>query len=234
MLSESGIDCSVAEDRMREIKVCTTVAFEENSNVALKELKGIIDGSAEKSRDIDSIDRCLEVKFDWAENNFVIDKMNGVHGLTRNPEKIEFNISTKASNWREFLKSQFAHEYAHTVFMAPLDLKYESNIENWRHIMLEAHGQIFAEKAYPEIDPEWRIKFSKQEISEKWPEIREILGTEIFTESIFNSDKHHPWFGYSLAYRIGQKLLEKYEITDFHELEKEDVIKTGDQLFKEN
>ncbi|MEF8880628.1 MAG: DUF2268 domain-containing putative Zn-dependent protease [Candidatus Nanohaloarchaea archaeon] len=157
--------------------------------------------------------------------------MHGIHGLTRNPENIEFNISTETSDWRKFLKSQFTHEYAHTVFMAPLGLKYESNIENWQHIMLEAHGQIFAEQAYPDIRPNWRTIFSEKEISEEWSEIRNILGTKIFTESIFNSDEFHPWFGYSLSFKIGQKLLEEHELEDFPELEKEDVVEAGNKLF---
>lgn len=129
---------------MRNLEVKTTNEFISNSDLAIESLKEIIDDTARRASKIDEIDRPLEVKFDWADSKFVKEKMNGVHGLTRNPEKIEFKLSTETSNWKPFLKSQFAHELAHTIFMAPLDLKYESNIENWRHVLLEAHGQLFA------------------------------------------------------------------------------------------
>lgn len=217
--------------KIRELEICNTEEFREKSKQDIEKIKSILEEAARKSHEIDSIDRPLEVEIEWASNSFVIDNMHGVHGLTRNPEKIEFNISTESSEWKPFLKSQFAHEYGHTVFMAPLGLEYESNIENWRHVMLEAHGQIFAEKAYPEIEPEWRTKFTKEQISEKWPKMKELLGEKIFSESIFKSEKFHPWLGYSLSYYIGKELATEHDLKDFPELEKDDVVQAGNKLF---
>lgn len=57
------------------------------------------------------------------------------------------------------------------------------------------------------------------------------MSTEIFTNSIFNSDEFHPWLGYSLAYYIGKELIKKNELSEFSELEKEDVVEAGNKLF---
>ena len=216
---------------MRELKLSYTEDFRNSFGKDFSILEELINHALENSYELDPIDTSLEVEFDSVKNKFVIENMHGVHGLTRNSERIEFDLSSEPEDWEEYFKSQFAHEYAHTIFMSYENLKYESNIENWKHILLEAHGQHFAKKAYPEINPEWRTKFSKKEIEEKWPEIREKLNTKIFTESIFNSEELHPWFGYSIAYYIGQELLQDNDLNTLPKLEKEDVINSGDKTF---
>jgi len=217
---------------MRDLAVRTSESFESKSDVSQEFLREIILKACKRCWKIDKLRRPLMVEFEPIENSYVLEKMNGVHGRTRNAEKMEFNLSTKPDNWKPFLKAQFAHEYGHTVFIDPLGLKYESNIENWRHVLLEAHGQHFAEKVYPEIRPAWRTKFTENELSEKWPKIKPKMGTKIFTESIFKSGEFHPWLGYSLAYYIGQELLKQHNLDELPALEKEKIIEAGDQIFK--
>lgn len=217
---------------MKNVKLKYTDDFKEEFGEDLEVLEKLVNQALKISHELDKLNRPLEIEFDNVENKFVLEKMHGVHGLTRNPEKIEFNLSSEPEDWKSFFKSQLAHEYAHTVFMSYEDLEYESNIENWKHILLEAHGQLFAQKAFPDLIPEWRTKFSRTEIGESWPEIRKKLDIKIFTESIFNSEDYHPWFGYSLSYHIGEELIENSELKEIPHLKKEDVIRAGDRIFK--
>lgn len=219
---------------MRELEITYTEDFKESFGDDFEILEKLVDEVLEKSHRLDKIDRPLNIEFDVSEKDFVTEKMHGVHGLTRNPERIEFNLSSRPDDWKTFFKSQLAHEYAHTVFMSYEDLEYESNIENWKHILLEAHGQLFAQKVFSDVRPEWRTKFSRTEIRKEWAEIRKKLDIKIFTESIFNSEDYHPWFGYSLSFYIGKELIEKNDLKDFPLLKKEDVIEAGDQIFEKD
>ncbi|MFB6100212.1 MAG: DUF2268 domain-containing putative Zn-dependent protease, partial [Candidatus Nanohalobium sp.] len=154
------------------------------------------------------------MEIDRTEKEFYVENKNGVHGRTRSAEKIEMYLNTSVDGWQEMLKTQFSHEYGHTYFSLITGLKYESDIENWRHFLLEAHGQHFSEKVYPEIEVDWRTRISREEASEKWPEIRPEMGEKLSTTRIVGSRDYPVYFGYSLSYYIGTELLKKHELDE--------------------
>lgn len=205
--------------------------FREN-NIEAEEVRRTIFEAEKRAEEISSTEKDLKIELSWTESDFVVENMHGVHGRTLSSTEIEYNLNTDTEEWRRFLKSQHTHEYAHTIFFVEKGLDYHSNIENWRHVLLEAHSQIFAEKSYPEIRPEWRTKFSEKELAEKWFELRSLMEKKLSDESIFHAERYHSWLGYSLSYYIGRKLMGDHEVEEFPGLEKEDVVEAGNKLFE--
>ena len=195
------------------------------------QVEALVEEAEERSEEIDLIDEELEVETDWTESEFIVSKMKGVRGRTESATKIKLWINTETEEWKQALKSQFPHEDAHTVFFYRRGLDIDSNIENWRHILLEAHSQHFSEKAYPRFDAPWRTKFSEKEISESWTEIERLMDVKVFEEAFFDPDERPPWLPYSVSYRIGSELLKHHMITELPDLGEEEVAEAGNRLF---
>lgn len=216
---------------MRDLDIEFSEKFTEKSG-SVDEVETIISKTEEECGKIQEMDSDLEVEVEWTEKEFYLETAGGVHGRTKSAEKIEIKLNTNIKGWQEMLKTQFSHEYGHTYFFELTEFKYESNIENWRHFLLEAHGQHFSEKVYRESNPRWRKEVSREEVTEKWPEIRHKMSEKIFSTKVIGSRDYPLFFGYSTAYYIGERLLEKgHNLENFPELGKEQVISAGNELF---
>jgi len=155
--------------------------FEKNSECKDR-VKEILFNTLERCKELQQTKDPLLVDFDWTEKDFTLKESDGVHGRTISSEKIEIEINTEVEGWQDRLRNQFSHEYAHKYFFEVTGFKYESDIENWRHILLEAHGEHFSQKAYPEINAYWRTHIPKKKISKKWAEIKPLMNQNIFSE----------------------------------------------------
>lgn len=146
----------------------------------------------------------------WTSQDFVIEEMGGSTGKAINPSRMEVKFNSKAEDWRANLKSTTVHEYVHTWF-------FEKNNGRskimWHHIIEEALTQHFSKELVPEADHRKSTRFSKEEIAEYWPQIKEKeiekTGTDFYKPLFINrgNSEYPNWLGYSMSYLIGQQIL---------------------------
>jgi uncharacterized protein YjaZ len=176
----------------------------------------------------------IRVEIEDKEDDFIRSKMNGVMGVPRGESKLELIIDSRNGDWEQYLPAMVAHEYAHTYYSEKWGQRFIDY--KWRHLLQEAHSQNFAEKVYPNIKAPMREHIPQEKVSELWPEIRdEWLDRESVGQGdpLFHGTGKFPdWLGYSLAYYLGKELMESgYELEEFPELGKEEVVKAGEKLF---
>lgn len=195
--------------------------------------KQVLKGLELISEDLKKEDE-LDIDVAWTSQNFVVEKMGGSTGKAINSCWLQLKFNSNADNWKVNLKSTTIHEYVHTWFFEKKDGR--SKIM-WPHIIEEALTQHYSKELVPEANHKKSLKFSKDEIAEYWPQIKEKeiekTGTDYYKPLFINQgNAEYPnWLGYSLSYLIGQELLKEHRPEDFPELEKEDVIEAGDQIF---
>lgn len=175
----------------------------------------------------------LDVDLGWTSQEFVVEEMGGATGMTFNPERMELKFNSGAENWRKNLEATAIHEYVHTWHYEKIGGRAKVM---WRYVISEALTQHFEEKRVPEADHRKQHKFSKDEIAEHWSRIKkEQFGRQDskISKPLFVSrgEEYPNWLGYSMSYLIGKELLKEHDPEEFPELEKKDVIKTGDELF---
>ena len=180
----------------------------------------------------------LDVDVGWNSSDFVVNKMKGTSGKSYGPDRIRILFNSNAENWEKNIQGSAVHEYTHSWFYEKIGGLVE---EEWRYILDEALTQNMTEKLVPEAEEPWRTKFSKEEIAEYWPKIKEEeldKKREGWPDPLFISrdDKgEYPnWLGYSLAYQIGKELLKEYTPEEIIKLRKEDVIEVGDRIFRKD
>lgn len=207
----------------------------------MKEAKELVSEALEKAEKHLPRDNDYTVSISWTEQEFVIERMDGTTGRAHSAKFFEIEFNTSAEKWKEAIKSTAVHEYAHTRHY---EKRYDSEGRNnivWQYVIDEALTQNFAEKVFDHA-PDHREEHSKEKIADYWPKIRDQeLDREFddiarpYSLYINKSDEGYPnWLGYSLSYYIGQKLLEEHDLEDFPQLEKQDVIEAGDELFHES
>lgn len=173
----------------------------------------------------------LEVELGWTGDKYAKEKLGGVSGFTHSPTRIEIKFNTEPENWKEYLKAATAHEYGHTLFF---EEHGEDIVFNWQDVLFEAHSQHFAEKIFPNIEVPWREKYSEEKLAENWESLKEVLNKEIDPDRslMYGRGSFPEWIGYSLSYRIGEKLLKGHELEELPNLKRSDVLEAGDELFE--
>lgn len=176
------------------------------------------------------------VALGWTEKEFTIKEMNGASGYALYPNILDIDFNSNAENWKSSLEATTFHEYAHIWDYEQRGRKWDAR---WEYVLGEALTQKFAEQN-AEYESPWRTKHGKEVISGYWPKIRdEELDKEYQADGgndplfINAGDAEYPnWLGYSLSYQLGNKLLQQgYELQEFPEIEKEELIKAGDELY---
>lgn len=207
------------------------------SKSELEEAKEITREAIEKASNKLDFNTNPDVALGYTYKPIIVDKLGGASGETFNDAKIDIRFNTMPENWRANLKRTTAHEYAHTQFFDENPLKHSDTL--WKVILGEAHSTNLAEKCFPEARPATIKSVDKKDLGDYWPEVKERISEELgWNNEIFFSDFYNHdipmYYGYSLAFHIGQKLLENHKLRKFPELEKEDVIESGDQMFNKD
>jgi uncharacterized protein YjaZ len=196
----------------------------------LREARQMVEGAMEAFKALVDKDGDIAVYLGWTSEEFVEDKLGGVSGTTLSKEEIVIEINSRAEDWEENLERVVAHEFAHTVFLE--SFKQDELVFNWQNVLFEAHAQHFAEEIFSQGINDWKNAVSEEELKELWPEVKESLSEENQYEKLFfGGENFPPWMGYTVAWRIGQKLLEKHELEDFPDLKRSHVIEAGDEIF---
>lgn len=201
------------------------------SEQELRKARELVQGALEASKTVGEKEEELDVELGWTGEEYVKEKMDGVAGFTHSDGRTEINFNTGPERWKEMLKSAVAHEFAHSWFFEKRPREELSF--NWQDIIFEAHSQHFAEKVFPGIETPWRKRYSREEVEDYWPDLKQELNREIDRQRtlFFGSEEFPEWIGYSLAYLVGGKLLEEHGLEDLPGLKRSDVIEAGDELF---
>lgn len=200
----------------------------------LKEAQEIVEKAIENTSRAFGVETDPKIALGYTHDNFTIDTLGGVSGETFNQRKIDITFNSEPTTWKDNLRRTLAHEYAHTQFFQKHPRQRDDPL--WKVILGEAQSTNLAEKCYPKAEPPTIKAVNNEKLKEYWPNVRERMSDEMgWNNEIFFSDFYNydipMYYGYSLAFQIGQKLLEKHKLEDFPELGKDDVIEAGNKLF---
>lgn len=143
------------------------------------------------------------------EDNFVINKMEGVSGVTYNDKDIFIQIGTSFSE--NMLKYVVAHEYHHAInILANGEMALYTVLDR---ILFEGKADSFARIVYPDISSPWREPLSEESTAIVLEELRKNANsTSIKIYKNFfngNSAKGIPlWSDYKVGYQITQSYIE--------------------------
>ena len=201
----------------------------------LKKAKRLAEKGIEKAQGELPKNEEVKVGFSWTEEPFALENMNGVSGKSFGSHYFHVSFNSDVKMWKKALIGTAIHEYGHTYFYENIEQDYSEVL--WRYILDEALTQNLTKKLAPESPEPWRTAHSIEEIAQYWPEIKEQLDREVNHPDplyINKDDEGFPnWLGYSLSFRIGQKILEDYNLEEFPNLDKQHVVKAGNKLFDE-
>lgn len=143
------------------------------------------------------------------EDKFVIEKMNGVSGVTYNDKDIFIQIDISFSE--DMLKYVIAHEYHHAInILANGEMAFYNVLDR---ILFEGKADSFARIVYPEVSAPWTKPLSEESTAIVLEELRENAdSTSIKIYKDFfngNSAKGIPlWSDYKVGYQITQSYIE--------------------------
>lgn len=201
----------------------------------LKEANEIVEQAIKKASTTLEIKTNPKIALGYTHDNFTIDTLGGVSGETFNDEKIDINFNSEPHSWKDNLRRTSAHEYAHTQFFQTNPRRRNDPL--WKVILGEAQSTNLAEKCFPEAKPPTIKAADNKQLEKYWPQVRDRMSEEMgWNNEILFSDFYNydlpMYYGYSLAFQIGQKLLEKHKLKDFPDLKEEDVIEAGDKILR--
>jgi uncharacterized protein YjaZ len=198
----------------------------------LREARQVIEGALATCKAVVSKEEDVTISLGWDADDFM-DEVDGATGRCHGSARIELYFNSGSSRWKESLKSTTAHEFAHAWFHEQNSTNVEDMTFVWQQVLMDAHAQLFAEKITDYEDP-ISVAVEEDYIKENWSEIKEEMSKE-FHESqgfFYGGGEFETWTGYTVAYLIGQKLLEEHELGEFPELKRSDVLEAGDALFE--
>ncbi|MBC5792752.1 MAG: hypothetical protein H8Z69_01810 [Nanohaloarchaea archaeon] len=204
----------------------------------IEKAKNLIREGIKEAEDVLPKEKNLDFGIAWTEDRFVKQNMGGVSGMAWHPTFIELKFNSDVENWKKNVKVTTVHEFGHSWFYEKIGHNHnDQDLLIWRYILDEALTQNLVEKIYPDSVEKWALKHTAEDIKPFWEEIKkeELDRDYSYPDPLYinQSEGGYPnWLGYSMSYLIGQHLLEQgYELEDFPELEKEDVVKAGNKLF---
>ncbi|WP_075618627.1 DUF2268 domain-containing protein [Paenisporosarcina indica] len=143
------------------------------------------------------------------EDNFVIEKMEGVFGVVYNDNAIFIQLDTSFSE--KLLKYTVAHEYHHTInIQINRDMAYHTVLDS---IITEGKADSFAGIVYPEISAPWTESLpdeTEELVLEELSEYADSTSIKIYNDFFKGkSSKGIPlWTNYKIGYQITQSYIE--------------------------
>lgn len=197
----------------------------------LRKARNAVEAAVESVRHSFPVEGEVSFNLGWDGRDYTTQKMGGVSGRTVAENVITLSFNSEVEGWEETLKRTAVHEYGHVLFY-----NANSGLSDfmWQFLVEEALAQHLAERFFPDAHSPWNQKYSTDEISQEWGEIRHIIKEEEvdYEHPLFlGGEKFPDWMGYSVAYLIGERLLEDHDLDEFPQLKRSEVIETGDKLF---
>ncbi|MFB6291896.1 MAG: DUF2268 domain-containing putative Zn-dependent protease [Candidatus Nanohaloarchaea archaeon] len=197
----------------------------------LREARQAVEQALEKARHALEVSADVDYYLAWDGRPYTREKMGGVSGRTAALDVVTLAFNSEADGWKKNIRRTAVHEYGHLFFY---DARGEMSDFMWQFVLEEALAQHLAEKLFPEGYAPWNERYSVDKIQQHWDDIKPIIEDEEidYDHPLFLGGGDFPeWIGYSVAYLIGEKLLENHELEDLPDLTRSDVLEAGDRLF---
>ena len=162
----------------------------------------------------------MRIILNYTEDPFVSEHMGGSSGRVGGDTTMEIEVNTNVETWKEGARSSVAHEYNHIVW-------HQIHGKDWRTVTLgeliamEGFAQNFEERLVGE-PPVYATYVNEETLGTVWGKVRDHLeenGAEWWQRLSFeDSDEFPLWSGYTLAYVIIQKQMEKQRDVKWPEL----------------
>jgi len=138
----------------------------------------------------------------------------GVFGKARDSKNGQIFFNSSSDNWKQNINDLAIDIYGQTWF-------YE-NIENhmfiWQQFLANTTGLLLLDQISDGREPDYKG------LKEEWNEKKQDLSEQLSLEQQEN-------FSWQLKVILGRKLLDNYDLTDFPNLKRSDVIDAGDKTF---
>jgi hypothetical protein len=144
---------------------------------------------------------------------FTDSKEYGALGNALSSERVQMNFNSLVDGWKEDLEDVVADVYGQAYFHENSEVNFQ-----WQQVLASVIGLMIIEELSEPREVE------KEDFREEWAEKK----TEISEEASIESRDALSW---QLETLLGRKLLEDYELEDFPDLKRSDVLEAGDALF---
>jgi uncharacterized protein YjaZ len=141
----------------------------------------------------------------------VIERMNGIMGLTAGSKQIILTIEPDILGWENMLEYAVTHEFNH-AYWTNLNFGKSTKWTLLDYLVFEGRGDYFAHLIYPNVIAPWTMALTENQISDLWNKIKPNLQSEDIgyqMKIMFGSSNYPVWGGYSLGYDIVRTALAK-------------------------
>jgi hypothetical protein len=138
----------------------------------------------------------------------------GVFGKARDSENGQIYFNTSVESWKQNLNDLTLDIYGQSWFYEKVD----SVQFVWQQLLANTTGLLLIDQISEGREPDYNS------LQEEWSEKKEDLSEQLSIEKQEN-------FSWQLKLKLGRKLLDSYELKEFPELKRSDVIEAGDETF---
>lgn len=138
----------------------------------------------------------------------------GVFGKSKNSENGQIHFNSSIDNWKQNLNDLTIDIYGQAWFYE----KEENHEFIWQQLLANTTGLLLIDQISEGREPDYNS------LQEEWSEKKENLSEQLSIENQEN-------FSWQLKLKLGRKLLDEYELNEFPELNRSDVVEAGDETF---
>lgn len=165
-------------------------------------------------RILESCSYIVEKEKDFRINlGFTDSEEYGALGDALGSERVQVNFNSLVDGWKDDLEDVVADVYGQAYFYENSEVNFQ-----WQQVLASVTGLMIIEELSKPREVE------KEDFREEWAEKK----TEISEEAGIESRDALSW---QLKTLLGRKLLEDYELEEFPDLKRSDVLEAGDALF---
>ncbi len=184
------------------------------------------------------MDKDVTIAIGEATEPFIKDEMDGATGGNFGMTSIVC-YSPEVDGWADELGTATAHEYAHGSYIEQArEIGQGDGVyRKWQQVLLEAHGMHITDRI-TDSDPPWRGAVDEDYMTRRKEDIHEELNEPaVWTDTdedglpfFGGGGDWQRWTGYSLAWRLGDHLLEDKELSDLPAMTYEETCDAVDDL----
>lgn len=205
------------------------------------EAAGRVYDTLEEMKETYPLDADVTVVIGETAEPFIAEEMDGATGGNFGPTSIVC-YSPGTEGWADELETATAHEYAHGRYIEQAERagQGDGTYRKWQQLLLEAHGMHIADEM-TDSDPPWRDAVDQEYLEENRAEIADELdmpavwtGEDTDGMPFFGGgDKWERWTGYTLAWRLGDQLLDENNPSDLPAMTYDETRDALDRLLRE-
>jgi uncharacterized protein YjaZ len=204
------------------------------------EAAGRVHSTLEETMESYPTDEDVTIVIGETDEPFIEEEMGGATGGNFGSTSIVC-YSPEADGWADELETATAHEYAHGTYIeqARDHGQGDDTYRKWQQVLLEAHGMHIADRM-TDSDPPWRDAVDDTYLTERKEDIHEEMEQPaVWTDEdeegmpfFGGGGDWQRWTGYTLAWRLGEQLLEEDELADLPAMTYEETRDAVDDLLE--